>query len=364
MVDNSINKYKKNNNMKKSLDNKLDDSKKNTSFIESCSIKNDKLKLEKKKILINDIEKEYIEVTKINNEITNISDPNSLDKNLVRKQKKLYKSLYKKIKKCESIVTNDKYSELDGDLVILLENVNKYYTSPTLTTKVLSNVNLEINKGDFVVILGPSGSGKTSLMNLLSGIDKISYGSLNVAGFKLANLSKRQLTGFRKEIIGYVFQRYGLLPNLTVYENILMGSFLGKNTISNKSYEIDDNYKNSFHGLKESEKILKIIEIMGLLEQKEKYPYEMSGGQKQRTSIARTMAKNPLIVFGDEPTGAVDVEMSNTIIQSFVKVNKELQNTIIIITHDEKISQYANKVVFVLDGKIDNVVHKKKGVKL
>lgn len=324
----------------------------------------DNLKIKKKNNLIEQIEKEYSEVTEINNKLSSISDLNNLDKTLVRQQKKLYKSLYKKIRKCESIILHNKYSALDGDLIMLLENVNKYYTSPTLTTKVLSNVNLEIYKGDFIVILGPSGSGKTSLMNLLSGIDKISYGLLNVAGFKLANLSKRQLTSFRKEIIGYVFQRYGLLPNLTVYENISMGSYLGKNTISKRKYEINDNYKNSFHGLNENEKIMKIIEMMGLSNQKEKYPYEMSGGQKQRTSIARTMAKNPLIVFGDEPTAAVDVEMSNTIIQSFVKINKELNNTIIIITHDEKISQYANKVVFVLDGKINNVVHKKKGVKL
>lgn len=367
MNNNSIKKNKRDNNLEKISNKKIKNDKENNPnsiALVNKFEKKDSLKIQKKNNLINEIEKDYDEVTEINNKLSLISDINNLDKTLVRKQKKLYKTLYKKIKKCESIVLHNKYSALDGDLIMLLENVNKYYTSPTLTTKVLSNVNLEIYKGDFVVILGPSGSGKTSLMNLLSGIDKISYGMINIAGFKLSSLSKRQLTSFRKEIIGYVFQRYGLLPNLTVYENILMGSYLGKNTISKKNYEINDNYKNSFHGLKENEKILKIIEMMGLLEQKEKYPYEMSGGQKQRTSIARTMAKNPLIVFGDEPTAAVDVEMSNTIIQSFVKINEELNNTIIIITHDEKISQYANKVVFVLDGKINNVVHKKKGVKL
>lgn len=335
-----------------------------TKNVEKENNQKDDRKIIKKKELILKIENDYKEVIDINNQLNQILDPNNLDKSLIKRQKKLYKCLYKRIKKCESIVLEHKYSALDGDLIMLLENVNKYYTSPTLTTKVLSNVNLEIYKGDFVVILGPSGSGKTSLMNLLSGIDKITYGLLNVAGFKLANLSKRQLTSFRKEIIGYVFQRYGLLPNLTVYENILMGSFLGKNTISKKNYQINDNYKNSFDSLDEKEKILKIIDMMGLTEQKEKYPYEMSGGQKQRTSIGRTMAKNPLIVFGDEPTGAVDVEMSNNIVQAFVKINNELNNTIIIITHDEKIAKFANKVVFVLDGKINNVVHKKKGADL
>ncbi|WP_412031912.1 ABC transporter ATP-binding protein [Malacoplasma muris] len=312
--------------------------------------------------LINQMEWLYKQIQDINTQI-DINKENATNKVLISKQNKLYRALNSKISKAERLVSNDKYSSLPPDIAISLTNVTKYYSSKTFALKVLDNINLNIYKGDFVVILGPSGSGKTSLMNLLSGIDVPTYGDVNVEGFKLQNLTSRQLTSFRKDVISYVFQRYGLLPNLTVYENVLMGSFLGKNTYSEKVFQQEKNF-NALTELKEKERCLKILEIMGLLSQKEKYPYEMSGGQKQRTSIARTMAKNPLIIFGDEPTGAVDEEMSQNIIDAFVKINQELKTTIIIITHDEKISTFANRVIFVLDGKINNVVCKQKGVKL
>ncbi|KFB07458.1 ABC transporter ATP-binding protein [Malacoplasma iowae] len=282
----------------------------------------------------------------------------------MKKVKKYYKNIFKLIKKLEKIKLKRQFSALPNDLIIELNGVYKYYTSPTMTTMILKNIDLVVNKGDFVVILGPSGSGKTTLMNLISGIDKPTYGQVNVAGFELHNLSNKNLTSFRKDVIGYVFQRYGLLPNLTVFENVLMGSYLGKDTYSEQKFKegIDRNVdaKNFYSG-KENEIISKIIDTVGLTEQTNKYPYELSGGQKQRTSIARTIAKNPLIIFGDEPTAAVDEKMSKAIIDSFVRINDVLKTTIVMITHDERIANYANRVVYLLDGVINKVVEKQRG---
>lgn len=291
------------------------------------------------------------------------NDSNSL-KFLSLFKKKVFKKLYSEIIKCEKICFNDKYSSLNSDIVISLRHVTKFYTSPSLTNKVLEDINLDLYKGDFVIILGPSGSGKTSLMNIISGIDKPTYGSVNVSGFVLENLNDVELTNFRKDIIGYVFQRYGLLPNLTAKENVLMCSYLGKNTFSQKIYELEKNnnqLQSEFFDLKESSLANKLLDIVGLLHLKDKYPYEMSGGQKQRVSIARTIAKKPLIIFGDELTSAVDEETGITILECIKKINQELNTTIIIVTHDEKLTKYANKVIHVLDGKIHNLITKEKG---
>lgn len=334
--------------------------------------KNLENKIKKNQQLIESIEKIYASIEQINQRLNNrknsIDNEDAKTKNdqvkfLLNQQKKLFRQLNWKIKRLENSKIKDKYSSLPGDVIISLKNVNKYYSSNSFAHKVLKDINLDIYKGDFVVILGPSGSGKTSLMNLLSGIDKTTYGDVNVAGFKLQNMTSRNLTSFRKDVISYVFQRYGLLPNLTVNENVMMGNYLGKRTYSERILK-ESKLVNALTNLNDKEKCSKIIDMMGLTNQKEKYPYEMSGGQKQRVSIARAIAKNPLIIFGDEPTGAVDEEMSKTIIDSFVKINNELKTTIIIITHDEKISTFANRVIFVLDGKINKVVCKQKGVEL
>lgn len=273
---------------------------------------------------------------------------------------------------------NRNQTQMDNEnLILKINNVSKYYSSKKMAIRVLQNINLEINNGDFVVFLGPSGSGKTTLMNLISGMDRPTTGNLWVNNYRLEEMDEKKLTIFRRNNIGYVFQRYGLLPNLTVFENVLMGSYLGKSSNSfldnriykNTSYSKeelkklnkDEKEKNNLNRREELAKIENILKDLELFEFKDKYPYELSGGQKQRTSIARTIAKNPKIIFGDEPTGAVDSEMSGQIVKLFQKINEELKTTIIIITHDETIANYANKVFYILDGKLNRTVIKKKG---
>lgn len=345
-------KNKNNKNNKKNKDNKSN-KKSKIEFI--SKFKNDDAKeLKRNKI-----------IKKINSLFSTVNSlTGSSKKENMKKAKKSYKTIFNLIRKLEKIKLKRQFSALPNDLVIQLTGVYKYYSSPTMTTMILKNIDLIVKKGDFVVILGPSGSGKTTLMNLISGIDKPTYGEVNVAGFELHNLSNNNLTAFRKDVIGYVFQRYGLLPNLTVFENVLMGSYLGKDTYSEQKFkeDIDKNIdaKNFYSG-KQNEIISKIIDTVGLTEQTNKYPYELSGGQKQRTSIARTIAKNPLIIFGDEPTAAVDEKMSKSIIDSFVRINDVLKTTIVMITHDERIANYANRVIYLLDGVINKVVEKERG---
>lgn len=276
-----------------------------------------------------------------------------------------------------SWLNKNEFQANNENVILKISDVSKYYSSKKMAIRILQNINLEIDKGDFVVFLGPSGSGKTTLMNLISGMDRPTTGKLWVNGYRLEELDEKKLTIFRRNNIGYVFQRYGLLPNLTVLENVLMGSYLGKlsnsfldnriyknTSYSKKELKIinkKEKEKNNLNRKEELSKVHEILKDLELFEIKDKYPYELSGGQKQRTSIARTIAKNPKIVFGDEPTGAVDTEMSSQIVELFVKINNELKTTIIIITHDESIANYANKVFYILDGKLNRTVFKKKG---
>ncbi|MCQ2747850.1 MAG: ABC transporter ATP-binding protein [Mycoplasmoidaceae bacterium] len=202
-----------------------------------------------------------------------------------------------------------------------------------MATKILKGFDLKIKQGEFVVILGPSGSGKTTLLNIMSGMDKATYGKTVVNSHNLIKMSDNQLTQFRKDNIGYIFQQYGLLPNLTVGENVEMGW----NLQSDRSKRLD---------------IDSLLETVGMLEHAKKFPHELSGGQQQRVSVARSMAKNPAIVFGDEPTGAVDEEMSKQILQLFVDINKKYNTTVIIVTHNPIFADLATRVIKVNSGRI------------
>ncbi|QZX49165.1 ABC transporter ATP-binding protein [Mycoplasma sp. E35C] len=225
----------------------------------------------------------------------------------------------------------------NNDYVIDLKNVTKYYSNDVTTTKVLKNVNLQIPWGEFVVILGPSGSGKTTLLNIISGMDRASSGTTFVANKNLINYSDTQLTKFRKENIGYIFQQYGLLPNLNVRENIEIGSYLQRD--ASKRADIDE-----------------LLKSIGMYEQRNKLPTELSGGQQQRVSIARAIAKNPTIIFGDEPTGALDEEMTQVVLEEFVNINKKNKTTLIVVTHNPLIADIATMVIRVGDGTIKSVI--------
>ncbi|MEG2245475.1 MAG: ABC transporter ATP-binding protein [Malacoplasma sp.] len=309
---------------------------------------------EKLDTLINFVSKLII----INKELVDFQET-KIDNNTSRRWHTIYKKvntlLNKSIKKITKYKKYNENIELVSPNVIEIKNISKIYSTTSINTKVLNNVSLNIVEGDFVVILGPSGSGKTSLMNILSGIDQPTYGSINVAGFNLHELSNSELTNFRQVVIGYIFQRYGLLPNLTVFENVAMGSFLGHELAKSKSRILSSRILPA-----DEKKIFDILNLVEMFNCKDKYPYELSGGQKQRTSIARTIAKSPRIIFGDEPTAAVDEEMSSSIIDLFCKINREYKTTIIIITHDARIASYANRVIYVKDGSIEKIVVKNK----
>lgn len=272
----------------------------------------------------------------------------SIDKNtfIVNKSKILDKYYKQKDNiHFEIIRLKDEYknfSEFNSQyFAVKLKNVVKYYNNKIIANKVLNNINLEIKKGEFVVILGPSGSGKTTLLNIISGMDNATYGDTIVAGENLIDYTQSQLTTFRRNNIGYVFQQYGLLPNLTVRENIQ----IGQNLQHTKSRIIP---------------IDTILKSIGLEMQANKYPNELSGGQQQRVSIARSVAKNPNILFGDEPTGAIDEQTSKNIMNLFIDINKKYKTTIIIVTHNSILAELATMVINVLDGKISSIKYNSK----
>ncbi|WHQ37138.1 ABC transporter ATP-binding protein [Spiroplasma sp. SV19] len=256
-------------------------------------------------------------------------------KQKLREQKKQTKLYSKRILKGEVISTTGIEPDT-SKYVIELVNVKKSYITGEVETPVLKGIDLKLEKGDFIVILGPSGSGKTTLLNIISGLDKVSSGDVFVIGYNLSLLKDVDLTKFRRDNVGFIFQQYNLLTNLTAKENAEVGENLSKN--KNKDMTIKD-----------------IFETIGMEEQMNKYPHQMSGGQQQRVSIARALAKNPDILFGDEPTGALDEEMGRKVLEILVDVNKKYKTTVIIVTHNPNIADIANTVIHVRNGLIDQI---------
>jgi putative ABC transport system ATP-binding protein len=252
-------------------------------------------------------------------------------------QNKFHANLVKHLEKCKKPEMKNE----DVKNIISLKDVVKYYYNNNVAFKILNGINLDIEKGKFVVILGPSGSGKTTLLNIISGIDKASMGQVIVNEENLVNKTSRQLTAFRKNNVGYIFQQYGLLPNLTVKENVEIGA----NLQTNKSLTID---------------VDDILQQVDLYHLKDKMPAELSGGQQQRVSIARSVAKNPYILFGDEPTAAVDQNTAKSIIKIFLKINKLYRTTVILVTHNTNIADLADIVIKVDNGKLTKTYNKKK----
>ncbi|AGM25614.1 ABC transporter ATP-binding protein [Spiroplasma syrphidicola EA-1] len=255
-------------------------------------------------------------------------------KNL-KEQKQQTKQYSKKILKGEIVSTTGTTPNTDK-YVIELVNVKKAYITGEVETPVLKGIDLSLEKGDFIVILGPSGSGKTTLLNVISGLDKVNSGDVFVLGYNLSLLKDVDLTKFRRDHVGFIFQQYNLLTNLTAKENAEVGENLSKS--KEKDLTIND-----------------IFKTIGMEEQMNKYPHQMSGGQQQRVSIARALAKNPDILFGDEPTGALDEEMGRKVLEILVDVNKKYKTTVIIVTHNPNIADIANTVIHVRNGLIDQI---------
>jgi len=217
-----------------------------------------------------------------------------------------------------------------------LKYVNKFYGSESIKTQVLKNINLDIEKGEFIVILGPSGSGKTTLLNIIGGLEYDYEGSYIFNSEEINKMRESKLIDFRKDNVGFVYQAYNLLPSLTVDENIKVGQNLSR----------------------EKNDINELIKLVGLAGYEKKYPYELSGGEQQRVSIARAIAKNPNLLLADEPTGALDEETSYMILDLFKKLNK-LGTTILLITHNNEIAEIADRVIKMNSGKIVEVMENK-----
>lgn len=216
--------------------------------------------------------------------------------------------------------------------MITAENITKSYGSGASENKVLKGINVSIDDGDYVVILGASGSGKSTFLNVVSGLERADSGSVKYDGVDITKLSDKELTKFRRDKIGFIFQQYYLLPNMTVEKNVRMGADLSDN----------NNYK-------------EIIQAVGLGDKLKSYPSELSGGEQQRVSIARALAKRPEILFLDEPTGALDEETGRQVLDYISKLHRELGFTVIMITHNQNIAEMAKTVIKMNSGRIAEV---------
>ena len=222
-----------------------------------------------------------------------------------------------------------------------LENIYKTYKNNSTYNHALEDIDLKIIEGEIIVILGPSGSGKSTLLNLLSGIDKPSKGKISFNDKRIDKMNGDDLTEYRKDHLGFIFQSYNLISNLTIKENIELGKQLSENPLN-----MDE-----------------IIEAVGLKDHKNKYPYQLSGGQMQRVAIARALVKNPKVLFCDEPTGALDEKMGKNILALLQNLNKKYKTTMIIVTHNPSIALMANTVIKMNSGHILEIIKNENIVK-
>jgi putative ABC transport system ATP-binding protein len=218
--------------------------------------------------------------------------------------------------------------------IIEMTGINKYYKMGEESLHALRDVNLTVEKGEFLAILGPSGSGKSTLMNIIGCMDTADSGSYFLDGSEISSMTDDQLTQVRNSKIGFIFQKYQLIPKYTVLQNICMPIL-----IRGKSHQ------------QAQEECMETIRLLGLGERITHRPSELSGGQQQRVAIARALVGKPSILLADEPTGALDSATGREVLDLFVKLN-QLGNTIVMITHDEKVAAYAHRVVRIVDGQL------------
>lgn len=219
--------------------------------------------------------------------------------------------------------------------ILKLKNVEKYYGNKNNLFKVIDNVSFDIGEGEFVGIMGPSGSGKTTLLNLVATIDTVSAGNIYIDDNDITNIKPKNISKFRREKLGFIFQEFNLLDTLTISENIAM------------SLTINKYPKNKI-----DEKVSEISKQLGIYDLLNKYPYQVSGGQKQRTACARALVTNPTLILADEPTGALDSKSSQMLIQVISDLNKDLNATIMMVTHDSFTASYCDRILFLKDGAI------------
>lgn len=211
-----------------------------------------------------------------------------------------------------------------------IRGIKKSFGTGDSRVNVLKGLDLNIEKGEFCVLLGPSGSGKSTLLNIIGGIDAADEGSITIEGERLEDMTEKKFSMYRRKHLGYIFQMYNLIPNLTVRENIEVGAYL-----SEQPLDVDE-----------------LLHTLGLYEHQRKLPNQLSGGQQQRTAIGRAIVKNPDILLCDEPTGALDYHTSKEILKLIETVNQRYGNTIIMVTHNDAIKDMADRVVKLRDGMI------------
>lgn len=217
--------------------------------------------------------------------------------------------------------------------ILKARNLCKYYQMGEVRVDALKGVDFEIFSGEFVVVLGPSGSGKSTMLNLIGGMDVASAGEIFYQDRPLHGATERVLTEYRRDAIGFVFQFYNLMPNLTAYENVKLSVEIAKNPL----------------------KVEEVLEQVELADRADHFPAQMSGGQQQRVAIARAIAKNPEILLCDEPTGALDFSTGLQVLKSLKEFNRKYNKTVIIITHNAGIARMADRVFYIKDGKLERI---------
>ena len=220
------------------------------------------------------------------------------------------------------------------EAILKIENVKKEYHMGEVIVYALQGVSFEIYKGEFLVILGPSGSGKSTILNIIGGIDQPTSGSVIYKGNDISKAGDRALTKFRRSSVGFVFQFYNLIPNLTAKENIMLASELASNALN----------------------VNELLNLIDLADRGGHFPSQMSGGQQQRVAIARAVAKNPEILLCDEPTGALDFSTGLQVLKLLKTFNREYGRTVAIITHNAGVSEMADRTLYIKDGLVDHIV--------
>lgn len=227
------------------------------------------------------------------------------------------------------------------ETILRIDNIEKYYGNRSSLTKAIDNISFEVDKGEFVAIMGASGSGKTTLLNCISTIDRVTSGRIYVGGQDITELKGNKLNRFRREQLGFIFQDFNLLDTLTAFENIALALSI-----------------QGVHAKEIQKRVSQLARELGISDVLDKYPYQMSGGQKQRVASARAIITNPKLILADEPTGALDSKASRMLLESFNYLNQELEATILMVTHDAFTASYADRVIFIKDGKIFNGILK------
>lgn len=213
-------------------------------------------------------------------------------------------------------------------MFIEIKEIKKGFGEGESRVEVLKGIDVEIEKGEFTVLLGPSGSGKSTLLNIIGGIDNADSGYISINGEKTDNMNEKALSLYRRKHLGYIFQMYNLIPNLNIKENVEVGAYL-----SDSPLDVDE-----------------LLNTLGLYEHRHKLPNQLSGGQQQRTAIGRAIVKNPNILLCDEPTGALDFNTSKEILRLIEEVNQKYGNTVIMVTHNDSIKNMADRVIKLRDG--------------